>query len=56
MSRSALAHLKGEKEFSQGGYLAPPVMFAKPNGIPVEARDFSLGKGYSAAATNGSER
>jgi hypothetical protein len=49
MSRSALAHLKGEKEFSLGGYLAPPVMFAKPKCIPVEGRDFSLGKGYSAA-------
>ena len=48
MSRSALAHLKGEKEFSQGGYLAPPVMFAKPNGIPVEGRDFPQEKGYSA--------
>jgi hypothetical protein len=47
MSRSALTHLKGEKEFSLGGYLAPPVMFAKPKGIPVEGRDFSLGKGYS---------
>jgi hypothetical protein len=50
MSRSALAHLKGEKEFSQGGYLAPPIMFPKPKGIPVERRDFSEGKGYSAAA------
>jgi hypothetical protein len=49
MSRSALAHLKGEKEFSLGGYLAPPVMFAKPKGIPVERRDFSGGKRYSAA-------
>jgi hypothetical protein len=49
MSRSALAHLKGEKEFSQGGYLAPPVMFAKPKDISAEGRDFSLGKGYSAA-------
>jgi len=49
MSRSALVHLKGEKEFSQGGYLAPPVMFAKRKGIPVERRDFSLGKGYSSA-------
>jgi len=49
MSWSALAHLKGEKEFSLGGYLASPVMFAKPKGIPVEMRDFSWGKGYSAA-------
>jgi hypothetical protein len=49
MSRSALAHLKGEKDFSLGGYLAPPVMFAKRKSIPVEERDFSLGKGYSAA-------
>jgi hypothetical protein len=48
MSRSALAHLKGEKEFSLGGYLAPPVMFAKCKGIPVERSDFSRGKGYSA--------
>jgi hypothetical protein len=49
MSQSALARLKGEKEVSQGGYLAPPVMFAKPKGIPVKRRDFSRGKGYSAA-------
>jgi hypothetical protein len=49
MSRSALVHLKGEKESSQGGYLAPPVMFAKPKGIPVEERDLSRGKAYSAA-------
>jgi hypothetical protein len=41
MSRSARAHLKGEKEFSQGGYLAPPVMFAKRKTIPVERGDFS---------------
>ena len=34
---------------SLGGYLAPPVMVAKPKGIPVERRDFSLGKGYSSA-------
>jgi hypothetical protein len=33
---------------SLGGYLAPPVMFAKRKGIPVDRRDFSLGKGYSA--------
>ena len=50
MSRSALVHLKGEKEFSLGGYLAPPVMFAKRKGIPVERSDLSLGKGYPAAA------
>ena len=49
MSRSALVHLKGEKEFSLGGYLAPPVMFTKRKGIPVEGRDFSRGKRYSAA-------
>jgi hypothetical protein len=50
MSRSALAHLKGKKELSQGGYLAPPVLCAKLKAIPVEERDFSLGKGYSSAA------
>jgi len=49
MSRSALVHLKEEKEFNLGGYLAPPVMFAKHEGIPVERRDFSRGKRYSAA-------
>ena len=32
-----------------GGYLAPPVMFSKPKGIPVKRRDFSRGKRYSAA-------
>jgi hypothetical protein len=48
MSRSALAHLKGEKEFGLGGYLALPVMFAKRKGIPVERRDFLKGKGYSS--------
>ena len=48
MSRSALVHLKGEKEFSLDGYLALPVMYAKPKGIPAERRDFLLGKGYSA--------
>ena len=48
ISRSVLADLKGKKEFSLGGYLAPPVRFAKPEGIPVEERDFSLAKRYSA--------
>jgi hypothetical protein len=36
-------------QLSRGGYLTPPVMFAKPKGIPVEGRDLSRGKGYSAA-------
>jgi hypothetical protein len=30
---------------SLGGYLAPRSCFAKPKSIPVERRDFSLGKG-----------
>jgi hypothetical protein len=34
---------------SLGGYLAHPVMIAKPKGNPVERRDFSRGKGYSSA-------
>jgi|CXWL01.1.fsa_nt_gi hypothetical protein len=48
MSRNALGHLNGGRDLSLGGYLAPPVMYAKPKGIPAESRDFLLGKGYSA--------
>jgi hypothetical protein len=59
MSRAALGHLKGEKDLSQDllqgvhsgaplprSAFAPPVMFAKPKGIPVDRRDFPSRKGY----------
>ena len=38
---------------SAGGFLTPPLKCAKPKGIPVDRRDFSLGKRYSAAASFG---
>ena len=39
--RGTLVSSSFPSRLSLGGYLAPPVMFAKPKGIPVERRDFS---------------
>ena len=47
--RGTLVSSSFPSRLSLGGYLAPSVMVAKPKGIPVERRDFSRGKGYSAA-------
>src|SRR4029077_21247797 len=47
--RGALVSSSFPSRLSLGGYLAPPVMFAKRKGIPVERGDLSKGKGYSAA-------
>jgi hypothetical protein len=46
--RGTLVSSSFPSRLSLSGYLAPPVMCAKPKGIPAERRDFSLGKGYSA--------
>lgn len=39
--RGALVSSSFPPLLSLGGYLAPPVMFAKRKGIPVERSDFS---------------
>jgi hypothetical protein len=47
--RGALVSSSFPSRLSLSGYLAHPIMFAKPKGIPVEARDFLGGKGYPSA-------